>query len=153
VDAPANSAVHWRARVRYNPATTPLLTAGPWFTLPGVGWNELHLRTPAPVVEAAPAPPGGGAAALAPAAPNPFGGSTLLRFSLPAPATVSLAVFDARGRCVRHLLRDHPAAAGPHALDWDARDDSGRTAAAGVYFVRLTTVSGDARIRLVRISQ
>jgi hypothetical protein len=153
VDAPANSTVHWRARVRYNPATTPLLAAGPWFTLPGVGWNELHLRTPAPVVEVAPAPPAGGPVALAPAAPNPFGGSTLLRFSLPAPATVSLAVFDARGRCVRHLLRDHPAAAGPHALDWDARDDTGRSVPPGVYFVRLATPAGDATTRLVRMRE
>ena len=153
VDAPASSDLHWRARIRYNPATTPLLTASPWFTLPGAGWNELHLRTPAPVVEVAPAPPAGGSAALAPAAPNPFGGSTLLRFTLPAPATVTLAVFDARGRCVRHLLRDHPATAGQHAIDWDARGDSGRPVAPGVYFAKLSTSGSTTSVRLVRIHE
>jgi hypothetical protein len=80
--------------------------------------------------------PGGAVARLHPATPNPFNPVTSLRFDLARPATVAFAVYDVRGRLVRTLLAgDLPA--GAHAVDWDGRDDGGRTQAAGVYVVRL----------------
>ncbi|MCA9754003.1 MAG: T9SS type A sorting domain-containing protein, partial [Gemmatimonadetes bacterium] len=79
--------------------------------------------------------------ALGQNAPNPFSGSTAIRFALPEKAPVSLRVYDVSGRLVRTLV-NAPLDAGRHAVTWDGRDDRGRTAASGVYFYRL---SSDAR--------
>ena len=50
-------------------------------------------------------------------------------------ASVHLALYDARGRLVRSLLEgERPA--GASFVDWDGRDQAGRDAAAGLYFVR-----------------
>jgi hypothetical protein len=74
--------------------------------------------------------------ALARPSPNPAASGTLLGFALPREAAVSLAVYDAGGRLVRTLARG-TLSAGDHAIAWDLRDDAGRRASAGIYFVRL----------------
>jgi len=86
---------------------------------------------------------GDGGARVAPAAidlgqnePNPFGDTTRIPFRLSAAAPVSLVVYDAAGRTVGQLLRG-ARSAGPHAAEWDGRDESGRAVAPGVYFYRL----------------
>jgi flagellar hook assembly protein FlgD len=58
---------------------------------------------------------------------------------------VRLDVLDVRGRLARRLL-DTRTGAGPHRLSWDGRDESGREAGAGVYFVRLEVRDGDQRV-------
>ncbi len=68
--------------------------------------------------------------------PNPFRGATTLRFTVPRPGNVRLAVHDAAGRLVRSLV-DGPRPAGPGSLRWDGTSDSGDRVADGVYFVRL----------------
>jgi hypothetical protein len=39
------NAVHWRARLIYNPASLPFQPYSRWITSPINGWNELDLRT------------------------------------------------------------------------------------------------------------
>ena len=85
---------------------------------------------------------------LLPAAPNPFGGSTVLLLELSGPTRAELAVFDVAGRRVRTLL-DASLPAGRHPVVWDGRDDRGRAAGAGVYFARLITDSGASSRRVV----
>ena len=68
--------------------------------------------------------------------PNPFNPSTTIEFSLPAPGTVKLAVYDITGRKVRELL-SAPLSAGKHTAAWNGADSAGRPAASGVYFSRL----------------
>ncbi len=51
---------------------------------------------------------------------------TTYAFSLDGAYKVSAAVFDGKGRNVRTLLRGNAFEAGPHALQWDNRDDAGR---------------------------
>jgi len=46
--------------------------------------------------------------------PNPVLGSTLIRYALPAPSTVSLVVFDLEGRCMATLLDHAMQCAGTH---------------------------------------
>ncbi len=75
--------------------------------------------------------------ALGPAAPNPFNPRTEIRFSLAAPATPRLDVFDLKGRLVRSLLRDQAMQPGAHAVIWNGRSDAGREVASGVYLVRM----------------
>ncbi len=75
--------------------------------------------------------------ALHPCWPNPFNPTTTIAYELPAPATVTLAVYDAAGRRVRTLVAGEFVAAGHHEVAWDGRDAGGRLAAAGVYLCRL----------------
>jgi flagellar hook assembly protein FlgD len=68
--------------------------------------------------------------------PNPFNPSTDILFSLPRDADVDLRIYDVAGRLVKTLVAARRPA-GAHRERWDGRDDAGRGAASGVYFVRL----------------
>jgi len=67
--------------------------------------------------------------------PNPARGAAAIRFAIPAPGRVSLAVFDAQGRRVA-VVADAPFSAGMHRVTWDGRAGD-RPARAGLYFIRL----------------
>ena len=83
--------------------------------------------------------------------PNPAPGACMLRFSLARPRQGSLTVFDASGRKVR-TLRSGDFGRGPHAAQWDGRDDVGRALPTGVYFAQLRFDQGieTRRIALLR---
>jgi hypothetical protein len=68
--------------------------------------------------------------------PNPFKGSTTIRYELPAETMVRLNVYDQQGRQVATLV-DGRQAAGRHAIRFDAS-----SLASGVYLYRLETDSG-----------
>ncbi len=73
--------------------------------------------------------------------PNPFNASAIIRFSLPSAGRTHLSVFDITGRKVRDLVSDFLPAGG-HTVLWNGLDRSGRRAASGVYFVRLSSGGG-----------
>ncbi len=73
---------------------------------------------------------------LDPPVPNPFNPVALIRFRLNATAPVDLTVYDAAGRRVRTVVTGQWPT-GEHAVIWDGRDESGRTAAAGSYLAVL----------------
>jgi probable HAF family extracellular repeat protein len=83
--------------------------------------------------------------------PNPFAAHTMVRFALPVSSHAEVTVFDATGRRVA-VIADGTYAAGPMAVAWDGRDDSGRRLASGRYVCRLTTPVGawSERITLLR---
>lgn len=68
--------------------------------------------------------------------PNPFRESTRFSFELRFADQVQLTVYDVRGRVVRRLA-DGTLGAGPHAIDWDGRNEDGRSVAPGKYWFRL----------------
>jgi hypothetical protein len=78
--------------------------------------------------------------------PNPFNPATTIRLDLPAAADVSMAVYDILGRRTA-VLAEGPHPAGSHRFTWD-----GRSAASGVYIVRVQAGSFSAvrRILLLR---
>jgi Lecithin:cholesterol acyltransferase len=84
------------------------------------------------------------------AGPNPFRGSTSLRFRLAAPRRVTAEVFDVGGRRVASLLHGEPMGAGTHELRWPAGAD-GTRAPAGVYWVRLDAGDRAVQRRVVRL--
>lgn len=86
-----------------------------------------------------------------PPIPNPARGSTRFHFSLPRPAWVVLAVYDASGREVRGLVRGMRGA-GVHSEVWDGRNSRGERASAGLYFARVS-IDGVARLQRVVILQ
>ena len=64
--------------------------------------------------------------------PNPFYRNTEIAFKLNSAETVSLEVFDIKGRKIAKLLQERKAA-GSHTLNWDAE-----SLPAGIYILRLT---------------
>ncbi len=77
-----------------------------------------------------------GGLSLAQNAPNPFNSDTVIRFALPRPSQVELAIYNLLGQPVAVLVQG-PAAAGAFAVRWDGRDQTGREVTSGVYFYRL----------------
>lgn len=69
-------------------------------------------------------------------APNPFGSSTEIAFTLEESGPVTLRVYDALGRRVATLV-DGELSAGPHAVTWNGRGESGQPLASGTYIYRL----------------
>lgn len=82
--------------------------------------------------------------------PNPFRESTTLRFALARGGRVDATVYDVLGRSVRTLSRTS-FAAGERSLTWDGRDDAGRAAGPGVYFLRVRTPSATWTRTVVRV--
>lgn len=78
---------------------------------------------------------------LDPARPNPFQGSTRIRFTNPVEGPVELAVIDISGRVVA-TLEDRTLPPGEFDIVWSGTDAAGRRAAAGLYFFRLGTAEG-----------
>ncbi len=73
-----------------------------------------------------------------PAYPNPFRHTATISFALPKPMDVEVKIYDLSGRAVRKLLGGR-LEAGVHSVEWDGRDDYGRTLPAGIYIYRLST--------------
>ncbi len=73
--------------------------------------------------------------------PNPlFSGivkATKVGFTLPTPASVSLAVFDVLGKNIRTLVGNEPLAPGHYLKTWDGHDACGVRVVPGLYFYHL----------------
>jgi hypothetical protein len=99
--------------------------------------------------EASGAREAGATPALA-SAPNPFAGSTILRFALPTPGRVNVSIYDVAGRLVRELVNE-ARPPGSYQAIWDGRDHSGRQVGAGFYFTRLITEDTSTTGKLIRV--
>ncbi len=82
---------------------------------------------------------------LAQSFPNPFNAGTTIRFTLPTAGPVELAVFNLAGQKVTTLLLG-PRQAGQYSLQWDGKNDNGRSLASGVYLYKLQA-GGQAETR------
>ena len=71
--------------------------------------------------------------------PNPAAGRVHLRLTARRDGPLDLAVYDLRGRVVRHW--EGQLAAGDRDFTWDGRDPRGQDLPTGLYFIRLR--SGD----------
>ncbi len=70
--------------------------------------------------------------------PNPFNPRTRFSVDLMTAGTVSLKVFDLRGRLVTTLADHQAMMAGSHAWYWDGQGQNGQKMAAGTYQVQVT---------------
>lgn len=84
--------------------------------------------------------------------PNPFNPSTSIEYELAEPAMVTLRVLDLAGRQVRTLVSGRFLPEGRHQAVWRGRDDAGRMAPGGVYFVQLDAgeVKQSMRVTLLK---
>lgn len=77
--------------------------------------------------------------ALLPCYPNPFNPTTEIAFALPAPARVSLSIYDVLGRRIAALV-DGGYEVGYHKVKWNA---AGR--ASGIYYARLSVYDASGK--------
>jgi hypothetical protein len=77
-----------------------------------------------------------GAFGLGRAVPNPFGGTTAIRYALPRATQARLSVYSATGALVRDLQKG-VLRPGYYSAAWNGRDGSGRLVPSGIYLYRL----------------
>lgn len=78
---------------------------------------------------------------LLPNVPNPFNPQTRIRFELARAGQVRVSIFDVSGRLVK-TLEEAALGTGAHERVWLGRDNAGRQAPSGAYYVRLETPDG-----------
>jgi hypothetical protein len=76
--------------------------------------------------------------ALRPAHPNPFAGSTVIRFDVPAASPVIVRIYDITGRLVREVAKGQ-FAIGTHTVAWDGRDAEGHAVPSGIYLTKMVS--------------
>ncbi|MFQ5607632.1 MAG: FlgD immunoglobulin-like domain containing protein [Candidatus Zixiibacteriota bacterium] len=69
--------------------------------------------------------------------PNPFNPTTVISYSLPVRANVTVAIFNSLGQQVM-LIDEGAKPAGEHSVTWNATDQTGKPVASGVYLYRVT---------------
>ncbi len=80
--------------------------------------------------------------------PNPFNPSTRVLFSLARDGHATVDVLDLQGRVVRTIFQgDMPH--GEASLEWDGRDDRGRSLASGSYIARLRSEGMTATHKMI----
>ncbi|MCA9758429.1 MAG: FG-GAP repeat protein, partial [Candidatus Eisenbacteria bacterium] len=144
----------WRLRFE---SKNPLFPRSPWLHLSANGETEADVRmfgTPS-YVENEPGEEGTNASdalrlALSRTSPNPFRSETSVTWRLPAASDVQLTVHDVGGRRIRTLVSE-ARDAGVWTTEWNGRDEEGRPVPAGIYWLRLSTKSETARMKLVRL--
>jgi FlgD Ig-like domain/HYDIN/CFA65/VesB-like, Ig-like domain len=75
---------------------------------------------------------------LLPNVPNPFNPQTDIRFELQTDGPVQVTIYDVTGRRIRTLVSESMNA-GPQSRTWFGKDDRGRQAPSGAYYIRLET--------------
>jgi hypothetical protein len=68
--------------------------------------------------------------------PNPFNSQTLIGYQTPDAGPITLAIFDIKGRLIRHWIQES-APAGIVQILWDGRDDWGSEVTTGIYVYRV----------------
>ncbi|RMG66714.1 MAG: T9SS C-terminal target domain-containing protein, partial [Calditrichaeota bacterium] len=70
--------------------------------------------------------------------PNPFNPTTTIVYDIPEATDVQLVIFNALGQRVRLLVHARQQA-GRYRVQWDGRDEQGRSVASGIYIYQLHT--------------
>lgn len=76
--------------------------------------------------------------------PNPFNPATMISYTLPAKANVSIIIYDILGNVVNELFSGE-AQQGYNAVVWNSSNASGAKAASGMYLYRITAQLSDGR--------
>jgi hypothetical protein len=71
--------------------------------------------------------------------PNPFRGGTIITYEVPAPANVSLTIYDVTGKQVKACVSESRRGAGRYTIEWDGTNHDGYQMKPGVYFLRMET--------------
>ena len=77
--------------------------------------------------------------------PNPFAQNTLIEYTIPEAATVSVSILDVRGVLISRLLTDQPQSEGTHRITFESE-----TLPEGVYLCTLTTLKGRKTHKIIK---
>ncbi len=80
--------------------------------------------------------------------PNPFNSETAITVQSKTSAPITTTVYNLKGQRVFHQSYALPA--GENKLQWNGKDDSGISAPAGVYFIRVEADKQQALARIVK---
>ena len=80
--------------------------------------------------------------------PNPFNPATTLRYDLPRQAKVTIRVYDVLGKLVATLV-DGQKKAGSYTVQWNGRDDSGKTVPSGLYIAKMVTSDYSKSVKML----
>jgi hypothetical protein len=83
--------------------------------------------------------------------PNPFRQSTTIHYAVEHDAVVRMEIFDVAGRRLRTLVAERQGA-GERTVEWDGRDDAGRSVAVGTYFCRIRVGRDLSKRAIVRLN-
>ncbi|MCX6173124.1 MAG: T9SS type A sorting domain-containing protein, partial [Ignavibacteriales bacterium] len=73
--------------------------------------------------------------------PNPFNPSTVISYTLPEIARITLKIYDVLGREVKTLINGEQPA-GVYKLSWNGNNNLGSKVASGIYIYRIEAGSG-----------
>jgi len=76
--------------------------------------------------------------------PNPFNPQTTFRYTLSEPGYVDIAIYNFLGQKICTLAR-HNMAAGTYNISWNGTNAQDEFVASGIYFYRLTVLTGSGR--------
>jgi hypothetical protein len=68
--------------------------------------------------------------------PNPFNPNTRIRFGLPAPASVTIEIFNLLGQRV-YVEESQQLPAGYHRFEWNGNSTAGQELSSGIYFYKI----------------
>jgi len=68
--------------------------------------------------------------------PNPFNPSTRIEFTLPSAQNLRLNIYDVNGKLIRRLV-DTKVSRGVNIVEWDGKNDKGKSVNSGVYYYRI----------------
>ena len=80
--------------------------------------------------------------------PNPFNSGTSIEVVTTRTGRLSISVYDILGRRMRDIIEE-TVGSGRHVFQWDGTDESGHSAASGVYLLRVASSSGVETRKLV----
>ena len=80
--------------------------------------------------------------------PNPFNPVTTIRYELPIPSEVELAIYDINGRLVTTLVSETQAS-GYHEVVWSGQNSQGIALGTGLYLARVDAGSSSAVIKMI----
>ena len=83
--------------------------------------------------------------------PNPFTNQARIAFAVDRPGAVTLSIVDLTGRSIRTLRAGDGTNSSPQTLIWDGHREDGRSAPAGVYWVRLQWAGGVDQRRVIKL--
>jgi hypothetical protein len=82
------------------------------------------------------------------ASPNPFNPITMINYQVPETGSWRVEIFDIQGRRISTLFEGE-LSAGKQEIRWDGTTESGRIAGSGLYFARVSGVTGSCSTKLL----
>ena len=73
---------------------------------------------------------------------------TIIKYSIPATARVTLGIYNMLGEKIKTLL-DDTVAAGEHSINWNGTNDSGKRVSSGIYLIRLSSGENNQMRKMV----